>query len=341
MPAAPASTTSQRLLALLSLMQTPRTWSAPTLAARLGVGERTVRRDVERLRELGYAVATTRGPEGGYRLAAGEQLPPLLLDDEQAVAVAIALRTAAAAGAGIDEAADRALRTIGRLLPDRLARRVGRLEIGTASAGPAPAPVDPDVLLRLGEAIQQQVEIRFDYASPADEEARAGSPAAPAAQPGPARRAEPHHLLLRGGRWYLVAWAPERDDWRTFRVDRLDLHQHTGRSFEPRTVPGGDPAAFLSARAKGSTGADAWPCTGSVVLRLPVAQVAPYVHDGTVERLDDERCRVELGSWSWRALAARVAGHDGEVESAEPAELRAAFAQLAERFARAPTRPPG
>jgi len=359
MPAAAASSTSQRLLALLSLMQTNRSWSAPTLAARLEVGERTVRRDVERLRELGYTIDTTRGPEGGYRLAAGESLPPLLLDDEQAVAVTLALQTARLAGAGLDDAAARALLTVTRLLPDRVAQRIARLEVGALTPG-SPSTrvqVDPEVLLRIGDAIHRCEELRFDVdraeearvASPEHgaEEARVASEAHPASTPPPAsasppprppRRVEPHHLLLSSGRWYLIGWSDEHGDWRVFRVDRLRLRQHTGRRFEPRAVPGGDPAAFLSARFKGSSGADAWACVGTVELSLPASAVAPFVGDGVVIAVGPERCRVEAGSWSWGSLAASFGRFDAELVAVGPAELIDAFAELARRYARAADR---
>lgn len=186
--------TSQRLLALL---QSNREWSAPTLSARLRISERTVRRDVERLRELRYRIDTTRGSEGGYRLEAGEQLPPTLFDDEQALAVAVALRTAAVTGAGIAEAAVRAPKTVSRLMPARLAQRIGRLEVGAVAPGSPSSRVvvDPGLLLRIGEAIQWQEQIRFDYADPRRD---------PIAWDEPPRRTEPHHLLLSVGRWYVI-----------------------------------------------------------------------------------------------------------------------------------------
>src|SRR5690349_21580276 len=166
MPQASSSSTSQRLLALLSLLQARRDWPAPVLAERLGVSERTIRRDIDRLRELDYAIASTRGPDGGYRLGAGSRMPPLLLDDEQAVAVAVALQTAGALGAGLAEAAERALGTISRTMPAALAHRVGALELGTSPAPDAQdAEADPEVLLHIARAIRESTELRFDYAS--------------------------------------------------------------------------------------------------------------------------------------------------------------------------------
>lgn len=326
MPISSSPSTSKRLLALLSLLQSSRDWSAPVLAERLEVSERTVRRDVERLRELDYVIETTRGPDGGYRLAAGTELPPLLFDDEQAVVIALALRTAGALGTDLDEAAERALLTIRRLLPSRLAHRIDGLaaSAGTATR-PAEARADAGVLLRIGDAIRDALTLRFDYDSPAGP-----TDAAPAV-----RATEPHHLVLAGGRWYLIGWTPERDDWRTYRVDRIRLRSHTGAAFTPRTVPGGDPAAFLSARFKGSTGADTWPCRGSAILDAGASQVAPYLGDGTLSVEPDGRCRIRIGSWSWPGVAASIARFDAPISGVEPRELREAFADLAARAAAA------
>lgn len=225
MPAAPASVTSQRLLVLLSLLQSHREWGASALASRLQISERTVRRDVDRLRELGYTIHSMRGPDGGYQLGAGEQLPPLLFDEEQAVAIAVALRTASAAGVGIEESAERALRTISQSLPERLARRIALLEVAVATtSGTARVEVDSEVLLRIGEAIQRQEEIRFRYQS--------ASASKTTDERGP-RRIEPHHLLLSSGRWYLIGWSTEVDEWRTLRADRMQLMTHNGRRFTP------------------------------------------------------------------------------------------------------------
>ncbi|RIJ51680.1 WYL domain-containing protein [Clavibacter lycopersici] len=335
MPSGSSALTSRRLLALLSLLQSPREWPGPVLAARLGTTPRTIRRDVERLRELGYAIDTTRGPLGGYRLGSGSALPPLLLDDEQALAVAVALRTTALTGTAVEEAAARALRTVTRLMPDRLATRVGRLEIEAAedpSRGDR-APVDPKALLRIGDAIQRREEIRFDLL-PAT-----GATETPTG-PRPPRRIEPHHLVLRAGRWYVIGWSTERDDWRVHRVDRVELKSHGGRRFERREVPGGDAAGFLTARFRGSPSTDGgWPCAGTVLLDLPAAAVAPYAGDGTVEDIGPGRCRYDSGSWSWHALAADLGRFGADMQVVGPDELRAACADLAGRYARAAADP--
>ncbi|MBD0739318.1 helix-turn-helix transcriptional regulator [Streptomyces sp. CBMA29] len=313
--------TSARLLSLLSLLQTRRDWPGGELAERLDVSARTVRRDVDRLRELGYPIAAFKGPDGGYRLDAGARLPPLLFDDDQAVALAIALRmaTGAGAGAGIEEAAARALATVRQVMPARLRHRIDALEV-TAVPPPGAATADSGVLTALGAAVHAREVLRFDYGD--------------AEEP---RRVEPHHLVARGGRWYLLAWDLDRADWRTFRADRMRPRTPTGPRFTPRDLPGDDVAAFVTARFRGAEaparGAADWPCRGDVVLGLPASAVAPYARDGLVEPLTADRCRLTLGSWSWPALAAALAQFDTTVEVIGPPALKNAFAALARRFA--------
>ena len=326
MPTNSAPATSGRLLALLSLLQVRRDWPGGRLAERLDVSERTVRRDVDRLRELGYAIRATRGPAGGYRLDAGSRLPPLLFDDEQTVALAVALRSAAGTGAGIEEAAARALATVRQVVPARLRQRIDDLEITTAERRASPQ-ADPAVLLALSAAVRAREELRVDYRS-ADGAERDGSPRPP-------RRVQPHHLVARAGRWYLVAWAPEREDWRVYRADRITPRVPTGPRFVPREVPGGDVGAFLSSRFTGSDGSGTWPCRGEVVLDRAAVDVVPFAGDGDVEPLGPDRCRLRLGAWSWPALAAAVARFDADIGDVDPPELRAAFAALARRAARA------
>jgi len=297
-------TTSARLLALLSLLQTRRDWPGAQLADRLEVSLRTVRRDVDRLRELGYPIAAAKGPDGGYRLSAGTQLPPLLFDDEQAVAVTIALQVAATT----DEAAGRALTTVRQVMPVRLRHRVDGLEVTAAERG---TPADGGVLLAVSAAAHAREVLRFYYGS------------------GPPRRVEPHHVVTWDGRWYLVAWDLDRADWRTFRADRITPLAPTGPGFTPRPLPGGDVGTFVTRRFRG------WTCQGTVILDRSAATVSLYTRDGVVEELDSGRCRLTLGSWSWIALAAAFAGFDAEIEVVGPAELGDAFARLATRCSRA------
>ncbi|MFE9696154.1 helix-turn-helix transcriptional regulator [Streptomyces sp. NPDC006270] len=319
--------TSARLLALLSLLQARRDWPGGLLAERLGVSPRTVRRDVDRLRELGYPIAAFKGPDGGYRLDAGARLPPLLFDDDQAVALAVALRTAAATGAGIGEAATRALTTVRQVMPARLRHRVDALQVTAVERrGGRPRPqADPRVLVTLSAAVRAREVLRFDH-SPAARPATAD--AAP-----PVRRVEPHHLVTWGGRWYLVAWDLDREDWRTFRADRISPRTPTGPRFTPRDVPGGDVAAFVAARFQGPEAPDGWPCRGEVILDAPASEVAAHVRDGIVEEYGPDRCRVVLGAWSWPVLAAEFGRFDVDIEVVGPDGLRDAFARLARRYA--------
>ncbi|MBA2813613.1 WYL domain-containing protein [Streptomyces sp. KM273126] len=328
--------TSARLLSLLSLLQARRDWPGALLAERLEVSPRTVRRDVDRLRELGYPITAFKGPDGGYRLDPGADLPPLLFDDEQAVALAVALRIATTTGAGIEEAAARALTTVRQVMPARLRRRIDTLEVTAVERSEARrAPqADSRVLMMLSAAVHAREVLRFDYApvSPpgVDDDRAATLP----------RRVEPHHLITWGGRWYLVAFDLLREDWRTFRADRITPRTPTGPRFTPRELPGGDVAAFVAGRFRGSDALGDWPCRGEVILDLPAAEVSRYSHDAIVEELGPDRCRLVLGSWSWPGLAAAVGRFDADIEVVGPAELKDAFAHLARRFAKAATDTP-
>lgn len=306
--------TSARLLSLLSLLQARRDWPGADLAARLDVSPRTVRRDVDRLRELGYPIAAVKGPDGGYRLEAGSELPPLLFDDDQAVALAAALQTAVAGGEGLQEAAMRALHTVRQVMPSRLRRRVDLVQV--TALGPTTGQPTVDVLMALSTVIHAREVLRFDYADAL-------------------RKVEPHHLVTRSGRWYLLAWDLDRDDWRVFRADRVTPRVPTGPRFTPREVPGGDVAAFVTSRFQGSDEGGGWPCRGEVILHAPLADVAPFVPDAVVEELGPDRCRLELGSWSWPALAAAVGAFDVDLDVVGPPELKSAFALLARRYAAA------
>ncbi|MFJ9850354.1 helix-turn-helix transcriptional regulator [Streptomyces sp. NPDC101150] len=225
-----------RMLRLLSLLQTRREWSGADLAERLAVTVRTVRRDIDRLRELGYPVDSARGHAGGYRLAPGTDLPPLLLDDDEAVAIAVALRTAAGGLAGIEETALRALAKLEQVLPRRLRGQVTALQTSLAgitweARGPR---ADPALLATLAVACRDHEILTFGYTT------RRGTTAA--------RRAEPCHLVASGDLWYLLAHDTDRDDWRLFRLDRITDPTPTGRRVPPRPVPGDDPAAFVAQR---------------------------------------------------------------------------------------------
>ncbi|MBI9113519.1 helix-turn-helix transcriptional regulator [Sanguibacter suaedae] len=308
---------SSRMLALLSLLQTRRDWPGHVLAERLGVTPRTVRRDVDRLRGLGYEVAATKGPDGGYRLGAGMHLPPLLLDDAQAVAVAVALQHVPASGVDLEEAAERALLTVRQVMPSRLRHRLDAVRFTTTGPGGDDARVDPAVLEAVSTAVQERRTLRFDYAG------RDGLP----------RRAEPHALVARAGRWFVVAWDLDRDDWRTFRVDRMAPRTPAGAVFAPREIPASDAASFLEARLRGATHEEGWPCVGTVEIGLPASEVVPWAGDGTVEALGPRSCRVTVGSWSWAGVLASVARFDAPFTVVGPEELRDAAVTLAQRCA--------
>ena len=321
------TTTTSRLLTLLSLLQTRRDWPGALLAERLAISHRTVRRDVERLREMGYSIQATMGPDGGYRLDAGSELPPLLFDDDQVVALTVALQAAAVTGVGIEEAALRALTTVRQVMPARLRHRLNALEFTTLPrrpGDPAPQAVSTGVLIAISAAVRAREVLRFEYAG---RDVGSGSDAAPP------RRVEPHHLVTSHGRWYLVAWDLDADNWRLFRADRITPRIPTGPRFTPREIPGGSAADYVAGRFTGSDQAGRWPCVGAVILGRPARDVLPFAGDGIVEDLGSDRCRLEAGSWSWIALAASLNRFDTDIEVIGPPELSAAFGRLAARNA--------
>ncbi|MEI5524139.1 WYL domain-containing protein [Streptomyces brasiliscabiei] len=315
--------TSGRLLRLLALLQTHRDHdrSGAELAEQLGVSRRTLRRDIERLRELGYPVHAVRGA-AGYRLGAGASLPPLLLDDEEAVAVVVGLRTAAdGTVTGIEDASLRALTKLEQVLPSRLRHRVTTLRTATVRAGAAPAPrVSPDTLLTVAEACRRHERLRFDYAGA--HLTTSDSPAAPATHPAPpVRTVEPHSLVSFDRRWYLVAWDLDRADWRTFRVDRLVPRTPTGPRFTPRALPDGDAATYLAHRLSSR----AWPFRVTVTLHEPAASAGERLWPGmgVLEPLGDDRCLLHLGAETPRDLAWMITTMDADftLDASAPPEL--------------------
>ncbi len=304
---------SSRILALLSLLQMRRTWSGHLLAERLGVTPRTVRRDVDRLRDLGYNVDSTKGPDGGYRLVSGSELPPLLFDDEQAVAIAVALHNAPSSGIDLGDAATRALATVRQVMPSRLRHRLDGIRF---TGSESPSHVDPKILETVSAAVRDRRILRFDYG---DTER-------------PPRRAEPHAVVARKGFWYLIAWDLDRDDWRILRLDRLVPRTPGGGPFTPRPLPAPDARSFLEARAKGSEAGDQWPCTGEFVIDLPASEVARWMSDGVVEEVSERSCRIIAGSWSWTGLLAFVLRFDAPFTVVGPEPLRCAAGVLAARL---------
>ncbi len=318
------SETSGRLLSLLSLLQTPREWPGPELADRLGVTTRTVRNDVERLRSLGYPVEATRGPIGGYRLTAGAAMPPLLLEDDEAVAVAVSLRTASGgAVSGMEESALRALTKLQQVLPKRLGQRVDALQSHTARVAPySRAPgVDGALLTMLANAARDRELVRFDYSD------RSGQ--------GSDRKVEPYRLVNWGRRWYLVAFDPQRDDWRTFRVDRLRETRSTGHRFKLRPLPAEDVAAWVASKIRTVQ----QKAIGKALVRMPADDVlrrlGPWLEGGGVEPRGDDACLVTLGATSYADLAFWLGVLDADFEVVDSPELTEAVARLAQRYVRA------
>ena len=312
--------TSTRLLELLSLLQVRRAWTGPELSERLEVDIRTVRRDIERLRRLGYPVHATRGVAGGYRLGAGGDLPPLLLDDEEAVAVAVGLRTAAGGTiAGIEETSLRALAKLEQVLPTRLRRQVSALQAYTVPFAGSGPTVDADVLATIAAACRDLETLRFSYCAHDDQVTR--------------RHTEPHRLVHTGRRWYLVAYDCDKDGWRTFRVDRIEGRLTTGRRFTERTIPDGDAAAFVR-RAVRSTRER---YTVHVALHAPHEEVRDRVPPwaGVVEPMDDGRTLLTAGA-DWPGhLAVYIAGIGVDFTVLDPPEFADEVRALADRFARA------
>ncbi|MBE1484756.1 helix-turn-helix transcriptional regulator [Plantactinospora soyae] len=313
--------TPGRLLTLLSLLQTPREWPGSELAERLQVSLRTVRRDVERLRGLGYPVEASMGAIGGYRLVAGAAMPPLLLDDEEAVAIAVGLRTAAGhAVAGIEEASVRALAKLEQVLPSRLRYRVGALSAATVPMLTWGRPtVDPETLTVLAAAIAGHERLRFGYRSHSGGDS--------------ARLVEPNRLVSAGRRWYLVAYDTDRADWRIFRVDRITEPRRTGVRVPPRELPADDAAEFVTRKLYAFT-----PTYRAVAtLHVPIAQVAGRVGDapGDLEPIDEHSCRLRSHTDTLEWLALRLATLGCEFEVHEPPELIDYLRALGARASRA------
>jgi len=315
-----SETTSSRLLELLALLQGRRDWPGAELADRLGVSERTVRRDVERLRRLGYPVDSVRGPAGRYRLRAGTAMPPLLVDEEEAIAIAVGLGTAARASvSGIEETAVRALVKLEGVLPAHLRRRVGALGAATIAPAAAGPLVDPRDLTVIAAACRDSECLRFAYRSRTGEETR--------------REVEPHSLVNRGRRWYLVAYDRRREDWRTFRVDRLAAPAGTGIAFSPRELPAPDASAYLERSISERPSRYAARVTVHASAEEMERRFPSYW--GPFTPLGAERCEYRPGDDDLGWLATRIAVLGVDFEVHEPPELIEHLRKLADRLARA------
>lgn len=312
--------TSARLLRLLSLLQAQRDWTGPGLAERLDVTTRTIRNDVERLRSLGYPVHATPGAAGGYRLGAGAALPPLLLDDEEAVAVAVGLRTGAGGSVtGIEETSLRALAKLEQVMPSRLRHRVNALQSYTVPIGSSGPTVRSEVLTAIANACGSRERLRFDYR---DHEGA-----------GTMRSVEPHRLVHARGRWYLVAWDVDRQDWRTFRVDRVEPKIPTGPRFAPREPPSDDLAQYVQ---KGLASA-MWRFRARVLVHAPADEVADLVPHGaaTVQVVDERSCLLDIGSDTAHVLVLYLGMLNRDFEVIGSPELVERLRVLSDRYRRA------
>ncbi|MFF2082919.1 helix-turn-helix transcriptional regulator [Nocardia sp. NPDC058176] len=311
--------TSVRLLKLLGLLQTRRLWTGAELASRLGVNSRTVRADVARLRQLDYQVDAVSGVAGGYRLRAGATLPALQLDDDEAIAVAVALRTAVGAGvAGIDEDAARAATKLEQLLPPRLRHRLHTISAVAEASPNTREPVSPSTFRAVATAVERGEVLRFDYTD------RHGSPSD--------RRVEPYRLVHSGGRWYLVGYDLDRQDWRSYRADRISPKTPTGPRFTARELPARDLVAFVTHGRMAAL----WNYRARVIVDAPVETVAARIPAGlwTVEPIDAHTSALEAGAQTPQLLAAYLAAMDLDfhLEDGHASELAEAIATLAARY---------
>ncbi|GAB3410785.1 YafY family protein [Flindersiella endophytica] len=308
------------MLRLLSLLQTHRYWPGAELAGRLEVSERTLRRDVDRLRELGYPVDASRGVAGGYQLRSGAAMPPLLLDDDEAVAIAVGLRTAAGGAVdGIEETSVRALAKVIQVMPARLRRRVNALRDFTSPVADAGPTVDAIALTLIAQACRDEERLRFGYTRHDNEVAR--------------RLVEPYRLVPFGRRWYLLAWDVERGDWRIFRVDRITDPEPTGARAMPRVLPSDDPAEYV----RGKLYSLAPTYSVDATLHAPAADVIGRlgITAAEVEEVDAGRCRLrgQADTLEWLAIRLVQLGCDFEVH--DPPELAAYLRTLGSRLSRA------
>lgn len=324
------ASTSHRALRLLSLLSSRGTWRLRDLAVRLAVSERTVRRDLSTVRELGYPVVTVRGPNGGYRLGAAHTLPPLLLDHDQALAIAIALQTAPSSVFGLPDDTARALATVQQAMPGTLRAAMESLHLTKLRNywEFSVPPIDSAALTAVGTAVRLRHVLVTEVLRPDGTRPAPDDPDFAAAH-----RVEPHHLVVWAGRWYLIAYDLEDQRWRVHRVDRL-RPRPTTRVFTARELPSGDLAHFvMTSHDRGDTIA-AWPCTGSARLGLPAHVVARWAPGGSVvEHLDTGHCRLTLGAWSWAGVAGILATFDTDLTDPHPPELLDACRHLAHRYA--------
>lgn len=314
-----AQVQTARLLRLLSLLQSRREWSGAELAGRLEVTGRTVRRDIDQLRDLGYPIEGTTGVAGGYRLRSGRELPPLLLDDEEAIAIAAGLRTAASAGiAGVDEASLRALAKLEQLLPARLRHQIDAAAAATtAVAVPAGAAVDPAVLGRVAAACRDHEVLSFEYRVRQGESGR--------------RRVEPHSLVAVVGLWYLVAYDLGRQAWRIYRLDRVTEPSPARNYFTPRRLPAASAADLVRDRLAEAP----YRFRVTATVDLPAATVRarlPRLLPARLHEVDVGRCRIELGDDTLGPVVADLVRLDADLHVEGPPEALNGIEQAGRRL---------
>ncbi|QNG17876.1 YafY family transcriptional regulator [Rhodococcus triatomae] len=311
--------TSARLLRMLSLLQMRKEWSGSELAERLAITPRTVRRDIEKLRDLGYPVDSAVGVGGGYRLGAGAEMPPLLLDDDEVVAVAFGLQSGASGSVvGIGDASMRALAKLRQVMPSRLRHRLAALEVDVVARGPAASAVDASTLAAVASVCHNRERLRFDYRTYDGQESR--------------REVEPYRLVRSGMRWYLVAWDLDREDWRSFRIDRLTPKIPTGPRYVPRELPDGGAAAFVARGIERAT----THAQAQILLHAPFERIAPMIHEdwATLEERPDDRCAVHLRGESLRSIANWLSAFEVDFTIESPEELRVEARAVAEEHRR-------
>ncbi|MDJ0362320.1 WYL domain-containing protein [Rhodococcus sp. H29-C3] len=318
---------ASRTLEILSLFQSQKEWTGNALSERLDVSPRTVRRDVMRLRDLGYSVDADRGPGGFYRLATGSHLPPLIFDDEQAVAIALALQTAPSSVQGMNDATARALQTVRDLLPPHLADRLQTFAVEQIDNvwDLAPPKVPSDMIALISSAAQDKQLIKFDYQIRSAQSVQDSQVVA-----------EPHKLVVWSGRWYLIAYGQREESWHAFRLDRVRNIGLPGWRFRPREFPEDDVTRFVQLQPDRGDLNDAWPCRGTVRMVCPVELVAKWAPGGAnIESIGEETTRITMGAWSWSGLLGLLATFGCNFVVEEPAELAEAAAVIARRMTHA------
>lgn len=317
---------SSRLLRVLSLLQTRSHWAGPELADRLAVHPRTLRRDIDRLRQLGYPIHASSGVAGGYAFRAGQSLPPLLLDDDEALAVVIALQIAAAGTvSGVEESSLRALVKLEQVMPTRLRRRTNALRSAIVPVQRIGPTIDAGVLASLATACRDQLQVGFSYR---DLRGQAS-----------VRTVEPHGLVHTGNHWYLVAWDPARDDWRTFRIDRVQGAPRTVEHFAPRPAPAGDLRAYVTGAMTGVHQGD----QARVVLHrsreVMLRTIPPSA--ATLEAIDDEHCLMLCSAGQLDSLVYWLMALDVDFDVLAPPVLKERLRRASKRVARSLARSEG